>query len=330
MSVAALLSQLKGILVKTEQLQPKFGKVYPTDDQWETLTKLSLSLSEAARKVEDEIRMLRKSRTERAWRESKEHRLNAQSLRGDLFAKGRLKNSHIFRRNIVTIFEGPKDSKFDSEDLRIRKESTRKRCDLIRVLSPDGIISWAIAFAPTLWAGGSMASDVFTCLLHDIEPELVQPWPPKIRETLQLLREDEESLNNSPEYEEFLKGDQEKPNAEDDGASPRESDNTGSAEDPTKFLNPPKHAGTIPVERLEIEYRYSEAPITLIHRLGEPFASDIQSSKQWKWERALGGSTTDCLTVLSPKNQNQDISINILVGFEEGTQLLKNLQLKSR
>jgi hypothetical protein len=187
-------------------LQPKFGKVYPTDDQWNTLTELSLSFSEAAKKVEDEIWMLKESRTERAWKESEEHRLNAQSLRGDLFAKGRLKNSHIFRRNIVTIFEGPKDSKFDSEDLKIRKESTRKRCELIRGLTPDGVISWAVAFAPTLWTGGSMASDVFTCLLDDIEPELVQTWPPTIREMLHLLREDEEALQSCPDYDGFLKG----------------------------------------------------------------------------------------------------------------------------
>jgi hypothetical protein len=137
------------------------------------LTELSLSLSEAAKKVEDEIRMLKESRSERAWKESQEYRFNAQSLRGDLFAKGRLKNPHIFRRNIVTIFEGPKHLKFDTEDLKIRKESTRNRCKLIRGLSPDGVISWAVAFAPTLWAGGSMASDVFTCLLNDIEPGLV-------------------------------------------------------------------------------------------------------------------------------------------------------------
>lgn len=206
MSVATLLSQLKGLLIKTEQLQPKFCKTYPTDEQWDTLTELSLKLSGAAKKVEEEIRMLKESRSERAWKESEEHRLNAQSSRGDLFAKGRLKNSHIFRRNIITIFEGPKDSRFDSEDLKIRKESTRKRCELIRGLSPDGVISWAVTFAPTLWAGGSMASDVFTCLLDDIEPELVQTWPPIVRETLHLLREDEESLKRSPEYGEFLKG----------------------------------------------------------------------------------------------------------------------------
>jgi hypothetical protein len=206
MSATTVLSQLKGLLEKTEQLKAKFCKVYPTNDQWDTLSDLSLRLSEAAKMVQDEIRVLKESRTERAWKESEGHRSNAQSSRGDLFAKGRLKHPAVFRRNIITIFEGPRDSRFDSEDVKFRKESTRKRCELIRGLSLDAVISWALAFAPTLWAGGSMASDVFNCLLDDIEPELVQRWPPVIRDTLHMLREDEESLQKSPEYGEFLKG----------------------------------------------------------------------------------------------------------------------------
>jgi hypothetical protein len=206
MSATSVLSQLKSLLEKTEQLKGKFSKVYPTDDQWDTLSDLSLKLSEASKAVQDNIRVLKESRSERAWKESEEHRSKVQSSRGDLFAKGRLKQPVIFRRSIVTIFEGVKDSKFDSEDVRFRKESTRKRCELIRRLSPDGVISWALSFAPTLWAGGSMASDVFTCLLDDIEPELVQPWPSVIRETLHLLKEDEETLRLSLEYDVFLKG----------------------------------------------------------------------------------------------------------------------------
>jgi hypothetical protein len=206
MSATVAVSQVKGLLEKTKQLKGKFSKIYPTNEQWDILSDLSLEFSEAAKAVENEIRQLKGSRTERAWKESEEHRLKAQSTRGDLFAKGRLKQPVIFRRNIVTIFEGPKDSKFDSEDQKLRKESTRKRSELIRRLSPDGLISWAMAFPPTVWAGGSMASDVFTCLLEDIEPELVQTWPPVIRDTLNILMEDEKALNKSAEYEAFLKG----------------------------------------------------------------------------------------------------------------------------
>jgi hypothetical protein len=54
----------------------------------------------------------------------------------------------------------------------------------------------------------------------------------------------------------------------------------------------------------------------------------MQTSTQWRWERGLGGTTTDCLNVLSPKNRNQDISITLLVGFEAGMQLVEQFQLR--
>src|SRR5580700_5261958 len=170
MSATVVLSQLKALLEKTEQLKGKFTKVYPTDDQWSTLSDLSLKFLVAATKVRDEIQTLRESRKQRAQQESKKHKSHAQEVRGDLFATGRLRQSAVFRRNIVTIFEGPKDSQFDSDDTKVRKESTRKRCEMLRDLSPDGVISWAIAYAPTLWAGGAIASDIFNCLIDEIEP----------------------------------------------------------------------------------------------------------------------------------------------------------------
>ena len=70
-------------------------------------------------------------------------------------------------------------------DVKFRKESTRRRCEIIRDLSPDGIISWAITYAPTLRSGGSMSSDVFDCLDKSIEPELGQSWQAVIQDMLQ-------------------------------------------------------------------------------------------------------------------------------------------------
>ena len=64
--------------------------------------------------------------------------------------------------------------------------------------------------------------------------------------------------------------------------------------------------------------------------LGETLSSAIQTSQQWKWERSIGGLTTDCLNAMAPKNRSQDISVNLLVGFEKGTQLIEELQLVPR
>lgn len=51
-----------------------------------------------------------------------------------------------------------------------------------------------------------MSSDVFDCLVDDIEPEVAQTWPAVIQETLHKLQEDENSLERSSEYSELLKG----------------------------------------------------------------------------------------------------------------------------
>jgi hypothetical protein len=206
MSATTVISHLKSLLVKAEEIPSKFAKLYPTDIQWDILKDLGMSFSEAANNISSEIQVLMNSRAERAWKDSEPHRLRVQNLRGELFADGRLKQAHIFRRNIVTIFEGPKDSSFDSEDVKSKKASTRRRCEQIRGLSPDGVISWAMAFQPSVWAGGAMASDTFTCLLNDIGPELIQPWPQIIRETLHKLRKDKESLQKSVHYNNLLKG----------------------------------------------------------------------------------------------------------------------------
>lgn len=206
MSAATVVSQLRGLLEKANLLIPKISKIYPNEEQWEALGDISKSLKTTATRMENKIRESKESRAERAWKESEKLRSHALACKGELLTNNRLKQQPVFRRNIVTIFEGPKDSKFDSEDIKVRKALTRQRCEQIRQLSPSGVISWAMAYAPSLWAGGSMSIEIFTCLLDDIEPDQRPPWPSIIGETLHMLLDDEEVLSASLEYREFLKG----------------------------------------------------------------------------------------------------------------------------
>lgn len=78
----------------------------------------------------------------------------------------------------------------------------------------------------------------------------------------------------------------------------------------------------------EIEYRCSEAPTSQIWLLGERLFEAVQSSHQWKWERNLGGLTTDCLNALVPENR-QDISITLVVGHEKGVELIDKFMLRT-
>lgn len=114
---------------------------------------------------------------------------------------------------------------------------------------------------------------------------------------------------------------------EDDRGSLRGPDDASLASQPPGVVKPIHHTVAIPLER-QIEYRYSETPIDTIDRLAELLPPAIRSSKQWMWERGYRESTTDCLNILIPKNWGQDISITVLVGFREGSQLVRDLSLK--
>lgn len=205
MSASCVVAQLQSLTEKAEQLVLKLDKTYPSEEQWSTLGKLSQTLQSTARQIGNKILVLRNTRRERAWKDSTELRSQALARKGDLLTNGRLK-SGVFRRNITAIFEGPKDSSFDSTEIKTRKATTRQRCEDIRQLSYDGVISWAIAFPPTLWAGGSMATDIFTCLLDDIEPDIALNWPSVIQDTLYKLRADEMALQTSVDFNRLLKG----------------------------------------------------------------------------------------------------------------------------
>ncbi|PVH92350.1 hypothetical protein DM02DRAFT_575900 [Periconia macrospinosa] len=139
---------------------------------------------------------------------------------------------------------------------------------------------------------------------------------PEEHDSRRIYREDERAIIPTMNKSMDLNDEQEAMGATNDRASPSEPE-AG------------QHADAIPLER-RIEYRYSEAPIDLISDLGETLTPAMQTSNQWKWERELRGSTTDCLNVLSPKSRNQDISITIVVGFKAGMQLVEQFQLSPR
>jgi len=61
--------------------------------------------------------------------------------------------------------------------------------------------------------------------------------------------------------------------------------------------------------------------------LGELLFEAVSSSRQWKLERRLGESTTDCLTTLMPEDPAQDISITLWVGQEAGLKINDSFSL---
>ena len=67
----------------------------------------------------------------------------------------------------------------------------QKRCSRIQQLSPDGIVSWAIAYPPTTWGPCFMPNEIFDCLVEDIELRDRKNWPDAVCQTLSRLKDGE-------------------------------------------------------------------------------------------------------------------------------------------
>lgn len=79
---------------------------------------------------------------------------------------------------------------------------------------------------------------------------------------------------------------------------------------------------------IDVKLMWSKAPIDLIPQLGDCFKDAIESSHQWKMERAAGETTTDCFVGIVPEDEGADISINMRVGQRLGLQLLTSLNVR--
>lgn len=139
--------------------------------QWKTLGGLSSKLSDVAAKPQEKIRAVKRSRTQRRWQGKRETHVSCAVGKGRHFRKGTFATVSSLQEKYFHDPLGPRSWKSGSEEMKLWKECAHRKCEM----SPDRIISWAVAYAPTLWAGGSMSSEVFDCLVDYMEPELIQP-----------------------------------------------------------------------------------------------------------------------------------------------------------
>jgi hypothetical protein len=206
MTTSTYLSQLDALAKKVESFIQSLqsAEIHPSKDQYTTFKTWSLRLSNAAAAVPVGIEALKKRQTESCEEGTK---LISQALsdRNALTTTTHLKNRGVFARNIRLFFGGPQDSAIDSDTVKERKKLTRERCERICCLSPDGLIFWAVAFAPSLWTANLMSNNTFDSVEAQIEPQGPVQWPPEVHHILSTLG-GEEPLRGSQKYHDFLTG----------------------------------------------------------------------------------------------------------------------------
>jgi hypothetical protein len=207
MTTGRFISQLSAQTSKLELLVQSLqnSSFHPSNDQYQILGALSVRLSAAANDLLAQVAALKKRRTESFSAEGQQLIDQAELERRGLITTTQLKNRRTFAKNIILFFKGQSDSVVDSVLTKARKQATRERCERICTLSPDGLIFWAVAFAPTIWTANMMSNDTFDYVFEHITPDECQVWPPDIHNILIGLGA-EEPLRGSNRYDEFLRG----------------------------------------------------------------------------------------------------------------------------
>jgi hypothetical protein len=207
MTTGRFISHLEALITKLESLVQSLpcSSLHPSDTQYETLGNLTLRLITNANELPIQVTDLKARREKPCIEEGDKLITQAQSEKNNVITTAKLKDRRIFAKNIKYFFNGQQDSIVDSEATKTRKKLTRERCERICTLSPNGLISWAVAFMPTLWTANMMSKVTFDYVLEHIQSNDYQLWPPDIYGILSGLGT-EEPLRESPKYQCFLKG----------------------------------------------------------------------------------------------------------------------------
>jgi hypothetical protein len=207
MTTGKFISQLEALIKKLESLVQSLrcSSFHPSKDQYQTFQGLGVRLTACTTNLPIEIEALKNRLAEPSVEEGRNLIVQAQSEKRDLITTAQLKNRVTFSRNITYFFDCQRDSVVDSDVTKARKQLTRERCERICTLSPDALITWAVAFMPTMWTANLMSKDTFDYLFEHIEPDSSPVWPPDIYHILSGLGA-EEPLRGSHKYHRFLKG----------------------------------------------------------------------------------------------------------------------------
>ncbi|CZS86051.1 unnamed protein product [Fusarium graminearum] len=142
------------------------------------------------------VTLLSKAESKYAWQASAGLRFKVATATSKVIAKKEVLLPVSFRRSIKAIFIGP-ESLLQSQGLwQKRHKNFEKRCQRLRKLSSNAIITWALAFSPNSWLVHNMRNDIFSCLITFAESRPPMMWPSKVHEVLEALQKDPDLSQN--------------------------------------------------------------------------------------------------------------------------------------
>ncbi|KAF3404028.1 hypothetical protein F1880_010312 [Penicillium rolfsii] len=154
----------------------KLGRLHITSDEYNSMETASLDLAKAVDNIVEEVKALGKRRKPAVVAEGQKLLSRAEFTKLELMASQKPRSQVLFVRNMQLFFNPPEESKLDSPAVQKRKQLTRERCERLRSLTPNKMILWAAAFAPSLWDSNVLQKSTFEFVVEFLEPGNSLQW----------------------------------------------------------------------------------------------------------------------------------------------------------
>uniref|UniRef100_A0A093VN82 Uncharacterized protein n=1 Tax=Talaromyces marneffei PM1 TaxID=1077442 RepID=A0A093VN82_TALMA len=318
MSASTVLSQLSVLQGHMESLAPKLiSNIRPNRDQLNDFKTLSVQIKAASANIETNLQLLLR----KGLPTKKDMELAAKLRSPEDISESASVN--ILRRNLITIFQGPDESTLDSNQ------------------APHAILMWAMAFQPSAWnSTGAMTDNTFDYLIEELKTANKSRIAPQTLKTLNSMKV-EAPLRECETFQKFVQNmsgleiehqvqaaetPSKRQRIEEVVTFSKESERNNADEDSRQQMELIKRSK-------EIDYKGSSLPPSRLPHFIRGLPAAIERSGQWRWERKLfaekfghlmdsDSDKTDCVNIFVPKDPNRDISIVLLVGYDEGLQLI--------
>ena len=151
----------------------------------EAISNTIIELQEATTKISESVKRLETVSFAASPKDVEKHLTRIRKTRAAAIQKGGLRKSSPFQQSLKFLF-APEVGTFER-----KSKETQRRCEAIKALGADNLVSWAITLCPDEWAAHVMGRGTFDLLLEQLASDPPVQWPPIIKNMIEVALQNE-------------------------------------------------------------------------------------------------------------------------------------------
>ena len=145
-------------------------------------------LQQATSKISESVKRLETVSFTASQKDVDKHLTRIRNAKAAAIHNGRLRKSLHFQQSLTFLFAA------EDGTLEEKSKETKRRCEAIKALGADNLVSLAITLRPKEWTAHVMNRATFDLLLEQLASDTSVQWPPIIKKTIEMTTKEAEGF----------------------------------------------------------------------------------------------------------------------------------------